>query len=155
MEVDRRWRSSSGREHLESVFRACRVGSATFSRSVHVSRPKVVRRSETNSTTTEVYTPQGCQTRATSQTPPRGCTSEACFFASLYAMTSDVAFSGSVRAPCHAAVPHSPLWSLHAHAPRWATGQARMERAAEERCVGNPVNVFRSRSPQDLHKIST
>ena len=159
MEVDRRWRSSSGREHLESVFRACRVGARLLA------VQPAEGRSETNSTTT-VYTPQGCQTRATSQTPPRGCLYKHAF-SLLYAMTSDVAFSGSVRAPCHAAVPHSPLSTLVTARIRAKVGigqPARLVwREAEERCVGNPVTVFRSasgapfkistRSPHDLHMI--
>jgi hypothetical protein len=93
-----RWIGDGDRAADGSTSRACleRVGWGARLLAVQPAEG----RSETNSTTT-VYTPQGCQTRATSQTPPRGCTSML-FSLHSTAMTSDVAFSGSVRARARA-----------------------------------------------------
>jgi len=159
-----RWIGDGDRAADGSTSRACleRVGWGARLLAVQPAEG----RSETNSTTT-VYTPQGCRTRPVRDTSTWLYCVQACFFASLRYDLRRRAFSGSVRAPCHRAVPHSPLSTLVTARIRAKVGigqPARLVwREAEERCVGNPVTVFRSasgapfkistRSPHDLHMI--
>ena len=149
-----RWIGDGDRAADGSTSRACLERVGWGARLLAVQPAEGMGRSETNSTYYGVHT-AGLSDPDQSDTSTWLLYKHA--FSLLYAMTSDVAFSGSVRAPCHAAVPHSPLWSLHAHAPRWATGQARMERGRREVC-GEPSDCipFGQRgSVQDLHMIST
>ena len=103
-----RWIGDGDRAADGSTSRACleRVGWGARLLAVQPAEG----RSETNSTYVRCDTPQGCQTR-----PVRhlDVAVQACCFASLHAMTSDVAFSGSVRAPCHAARPCHTAHSGH------------------------------------------
>ena len=121
-----RWIGDGDRAADGSTSRACleRVGWGARLLAVQPAEG----RSETNSRT---YV--RCDTTAglsdpTSQTPRRGCTSMLFRFSTRYDLRRRVLWLGACPVPRRAAVPHSPLWSLYAHAPRWATGQARMKR---------------------------
>jgi hypothetical protein len=158
MEIEQR-----GWEHLESVFRACRVGSATFSRSVQPAEG----RSETNSTTTEVYTPQGCQTRATSLQSDTSTwlykRSMLFRFTLRYDLRRRVLWLGACPVPRGRAT-QPTLVTARTRAKVGDRPGSYEETRGEvmrevKRYVGNPVTVFRSASGrgsvQDLHMIST
>lgn len=123
-----RWIGDGDRTADGSTSRACleRVGWGAR----HLAVQPAEGRSETNSTTTRCTHRRAVRpVRPQSDTPHLHMRLYKHAFSLLYArdLRRRVLWLGACPVPRGRAA-HSPLWSLHAHAPRWATGQARMKR---------------------------